>query len=548
MPDNMIVTRFAPSPTGYLHVGGARTALFNWLFARHTGGKFLLRIEDTDLKRNTPTALRQVLNDLRWLGIDWDEGPEVGGPNGPYLQSERLEIYRSYADRLLREGKAYYCFDTAEEQDAMRAKAEAAKQGFAYPRPAVFPDEQDVARARAEGRPVAIRFVVDAPRGFVVDDLIRGKVKFGPGEVGDFIIIKSDGFPTYHFGVVIDDELMKVTHVIRGQEHLMNTPCHQALQDALGFRRPAYAHMSVTVSEGGGKLSKRERPASLRKAIEKNAIVDRAALAAAGGISAEELEGFLRGDSTPDMPAIEAMAQYLGVELPEINIVDFFRSGYIPETMVNFLGFLGFNPGGEREILRREELVAVFDIDRLTKSNSLFDRKKLAAFNTEHIKMCPPETLLSHFKAYLAQTDSPLRAADDTTLSRMLRICLGARTLAEIERKCRFVFTEDEAIAYDPTAVDKVLRKDGGVEILPRIAERLRTTTKVTAEAVEEILRGMAEEKQVGLGKVAQPLRVAITGTTISPPIFDAVDMLGLERTLKRIATAVRKFGTGTSE
>jgi glutamyl/glutaminyl-tRNA synthetase len=547
LPENTVVTRFAPSPTGYLHVGGARTALFNWLFARHSGGKFLLRIEDTDLKRNTPTAMQQVLNDLRWLGIDWDEGPEVGGPNGPYLQSKRLDIYRSYAERLVCEGKAYYCFDTVEELTVLRDKAEAAKQGFAYKRPAVLPDEKDVARARAEGRPVAIRFAVDAPQGFVVDDLIRGKVRFGPAEVGDFIIIKSDGFPTYHFAVVIDDELMKVTHVIRGQEHLMNTPCHQALQDALGFRRPAYAHMSVTVSDGGGKLSKRERPAALRKAIEKNAAADRAALAAAGGISADDLDGFLRGDSMPDMPAVDAMARQLGVELPEINIVDFFRSGYIPETMVNFLGFLGFNPGGEREILRREELVSVFDIRRLTKANSLFDRKKLSSFNTEHIKMCSPETLLAHFKAFLVETGSPLQKADDTLLSRMLQCCLGARTLAEIERKCRFVFAADDAIEFDPAAVEKVLRKDGGAATLPLVARRLGELKQVTAEAIEQLLRGLAEEKQVGLGKVAQPLRVAITGTTISPPIFDAVDMLGMDRTLKRIEFAVRRFGTETN-
>lgn len=547
MPETTVVTRFAPSPTGYLHVGGARTALFNWLFARHTGGKFLLRIEDTDLKRNTPTAMQQVLSDLRWLGIDWDEGPEVGGPNGPYLQSQRLDIYRSYAERLVREGKAYYCFDTVEELTVLRDKAEAAKQGFVYRRPEVLPNEEDVARARAEGRPVAIRFAVDAPQGFVVDDLIRGKVRFGPAEVGDFIIIKSDGFPTYHFAVVIDDELMKVTHVIRGQEHLMNTPCHQALQDALGFRRPAYAHMSVTVSDGGGKLSKRERPAALRKAIEKNTAADRVALAAAGGISPEDLEGFLRGDNMPDMPAVDAMARQLGVELPEINIVDFFRSGYIPETMVNFLGFLGFNPGGEREILRREELISVFDIHRLTKANSLFDRKKLSSFNTEHIKMCPPETLLAHFKAFLAQTGSPLQKADDAMLSRMVQCCLGARTLAEIERKCRFVFSADDAIEFDPAAVEKVLRKDGGAATLPLVARRLGELKEVTAEAIEHVLRGLAEEKQVGLGKVAQPLRVAITGTTISPPIFDAVDMLGMDRTLKRIGFAVRRFGTETN-
>ncbi len=547
MSEGKVVTRFAPSPTGYLHVGGARTALFNWLYARHTGGRFLLRIEDTDLKRNTPTAMQQVMDDLRWLGIDWEEGPDVGGPNGPYLQSQRLDIYRKYVDTLLHEGKAYYCFDTSEELEAMRAEAEAQKKGFVYPRPSVFPDAKDVARARAEGRPVAIRLAVDAPKGFLVEDLIRGKVKFGPAEVGDFIIIKSDGFPTYHFAVVVDDELMEVTHVIRGQEHLMNTPCHQALQDALGFRRPAYAHMSVTVSDSGGKLSKRERPTALKKAIAARADTDLLKLAKAVSIPLEELESFIGGESVPDMPCVDAMAQCLGVELPEINIVDFFRSGYLPETMVNFLGLLGFSPGQDREIMRREELVAAFDIGRLTKSNSLFDRKKLASFNTEHIKMAEPDKLLGYFKAFLKEKESPLRAADDALLARFLRINVGARTLAEIDRKCRFLFMADDAIEYDPEAVEKVLRKDNGVEMLGLVGIRFAALTEITAESVEQVLRSLAEEQHVGLGKVAQPLRVAITGTTISPPIFDSVDMLGMERTLKRIAITVRRFSTGTN-
>ncbi|MCK4629770.1 MAG: glutamate--tRNA ligase, partial [Sedimentisphaerales bacterium] len=217
----MIVTRFAPSPTGYLHLGGARTALFCWLMARHNGGKMILRIEDTDQKRNTPTATKQVIEDLRWLGIDWDEGPDVGGPNGPYLQSQRRDIYDRYIKKLLDEGKAYYCFERPEELKAMRDKAIAEKKTFIYPRPQSFPDIGDVEKARAEGRPVAVRFVVPQLETIVVEDIVRGRVSFPGGEFGDFVIQKSDGFPTYHFGCVVDDELMGVTHVIRGQEHLM---------------------------------------------------------------------------------------------------------------------------------------------------------------------------------------------------------------------------------------------------------------------------------------------------------------------------------------
>ena len=458
----MVVTRFAPSPTGYLHVGGARTALFNWLYARRTGGKFILRIEDTDLKRNTPTAMRQVIEDLRWLGIEWDEGPDVDGPNGPYLQSQRRDIYDRYIRKLIDEGKAYYCFETAEELGALRDEATAGKQGFVYQRPEVFATHEEAEKARAEGRPVTVRFVVPQDEPIVVKDLVRGEVRFGPGEVKDFIIMKSDGFPTYHFAVVVDDELMGVTHVIRGQEHLMNTPGHQALQKALGFRTPEYAHMSVTVSETGGKLSKRERPKALRAAIAAAEDLDPQKVAAAGGIDIEEFNAFVTGKSTPDMPAIDAMAEYLGVQLPEINVVDFFRSGYLPETMVNFLALLGWNPGDGREVMTVDELVGAFDLSRIAKSNSLFDRKKLLAFNTEHIRMVGPEKLCGHLRRYLEEVHSPVASADDETLLRLIRICEGARTLADIDRKCRFLFVANDVIHYDEKAVQKVLVKGDG--------------------------------------------------------------------------------------
>ena len=342
----MVVTRFAPSPTGYLHVGGARTALFNWLFARRMGGKFILRIEDTDLKRNTSTATQQVIDDLRWLGLEWDEGPEIGGPNGPYLQSQRMDIYDKYVKKLLEEKKAYYCFDTAEELDELRKKAEAQKKGFVYSRPEKFPDEKDVKKARAAGRSVTVRFAVPQDKALVVEDIVRGEVTFAAGEMGDFIIQKSDGFPTYNFACVVDDYLMKITHVIRGQEHLMNTPGQQELWKALGFGRlPKYAHMSVTVSDTGGKLSKRERPKALRNAIKDIPDVDVEKLAEVGNITLEEVNDFVAGKTIPGMSSIDAMAEYLGVQLPEINVVDFFKSGYLPQTMVNFLALLGWNPG-----------------------------------------------------------------------------------------------------------------------------------------------------------------------------------------------------------
>jgi len=541
-----VVTRFAPSPTGYLHVGGGRTALFNWLWARRMGGTFILRIEDTDQKRNTPTAARQVMADLRWLGIEWDEGPEVGGPNGPYLQSERLDLYEKYTRQLLDEGKAYYCFETPEELDALRKEAEAQKRGFIYRRPEQLPTEEDAEKARAEGRTVTVRFAIPQDKPIVVSDIVRSQIRFDPAELGDFIIRKSDGFPTYNFACVVDDCLMKVTHIIRGQEHLMNTPGQQTLWQALfaDAPLPAYAHMSVTVSDSGGKLSKRERPKTLRTAIRAAPDLDLAKLADAGGISADEIESFLKGKSVPDMPAIDTMAQYLGVHLPEINIVDFFKSGYLPETLVNFLALLGWNPGDQREIMKLDELIEAFDLTRLNKSNSLFDRQKLVAFNTEHLRMEPGEKVLEHLKAYLTEVQSPLLKADDPTLLKILQLCEGARTLEQIDDKSRFLFVDDDKIAFDPKAVKKVLLKGQALEVLQIVRDRLAKMEQYTEETLEAMLRGLAEERQVGLGKVAQPLRVALCGTTISLPIFDSVNLLGKERTLARVDATLAKFET----
>jgi glutamyl/glutaminyl-tRNA synthetase len=521
--------------------------------ARKTGGKFILRIEDTDLKRNTPTATQQVISDLRWLGINWDEGPEVDGPNGPYFQSQRKESYNKYARELLDKGRAYYCFETAEELLKLRKEAEAQKKGFVYQRPSVLPTEADVEKAKAAGKPVTVRFAM--PEGtIIVNDLVRGEVSFNTAELGDFIIIKSDGFPTYNFACVVDDHLMGITHIIRGQEHLMNTPGQQSLWQTLGFGDlPKYAHMSVTISESGGKLSKRERPQTLRKAIKERPDIYLEKLADVGGIDAEQLKDFLAGESVPDVPAIEAMAKYLGVELPEINVVDFFKSGYIPEALVNFLALLGWNPGGpstprgsagagNREIMPIDELIQSFDITRLTKSNSLFDRGKLIAFNTEHIKMLPKEKLLAHLRAYLKAIDSPVAKADDEKLQRLIKICEGARTLADIEHKCRFLFIDNDKIEYDEKAVQKVLLKDNGLAMLKIVRYKLAEMQEFAEQRIEEMLRSLAEEHNVGLGKVAQPLRVAITGTTISPPIFDSVQLLGKQNTLARIDNTLKKF------
>lgn len=532
----MIVTRFAPSPTGYLHIGGARTALFNWLLARKSGGKFLLRIEDTDQKRNTATAMQQVMDDLQWLGINWDEGPQVGGPSAPYLQSQRCDIYNKYLKKLLDEGKAYYCFDTSEELAAMREDGEGRQSGFVYRKPEILPTEQDAIDAKAAGKPVTVRFAVPQDKPIIVKDIVRGEVTFSAGEIGDFIIQKSDGFPTYHFAVVVDDALMGVTHVLRGQEHLMNTPGHIALQQALGFDTPVYAHISITVSDNGGKLSKRERPNTLRKAI-KSAAADMKDIAAAGGITISELELFMQKESTPDEAAIDKMAAFICITLPEINVVDFAKSGYLPEALVNFTALLGWNPGTEKEIMSVQELIECFDINRLNKANSFFDRSKLLAFNTEHINKADISVLLRHFKGYLNLNNSPLLSADDALLARFIELNRGARTLAEIESKCMLFFIDDDKIKYDDKAVEKVLLKNDkqGIGMLKIITERLEAMQDFDHASIDNMLRSLAEQMHTGLGSVAQPLRVAVSGTTISPAIFDTVSILGKQKTLNRI-------------
>jgi glutamyl-tRNA synthetase len=272
--------------------------------------------------------------------------------------------------------------------------------------------------------------------------------------------------------------------------------------------------------------------------------VDMDALATAGGISTDELESFLKGKTVPDMPAIDAMATHLGVHLPEINIVDFFRSGYLPETLINFLALLGWNPGGNREIVTRDELIEVFDLSRLNKANSLFDRQKLMSFNTEHLKttMTPLETLAKHFRAYLNEINSPVGKADDALLTRIITINEGARTLEQIEQKTRFAFIANDAVEYDKKAVKKILLKGEGLNMLKAVGEVLAALPELTEASIETALRSLAEEKQVGLGKVAQPLRVAMCGNTVSPPIFDSVTMLGMDNTLKRIRRTIDIF------
>jgi glutamyl-tRNA synthetase len=472
--------RFAPSPTGYLHVGGARTALFNWLHARNSGGTFLLRIEDTDRTRHVEGAAAKVMEDLRWLGIDWDEGFGVGGPAGPYRQSERLDIYREHVERLLREGAAYYAFETPEELEAIRARAMAERRAVLYPRPDRTTADPDEARsAKAAGKPVVVRFKVPG-HVVAVHDRVFGDVKVAPAEQDDFVILKDDGYPTYHMANVVDDSLMGVTLVMRGQEFLGQTWRQTLLREALRLPEPQYAHLPLILDMAGRKLSKRE------------------------------------GD---------------------VEVHSFRAAGYLPEAFVNFIALLGWSPGGDVEKMSTEELVESFSLARLSKVNAKFDRDKLIAFNTDAAAETGEERLLECFKDYLSlNPDLSIPTGDDELLMRLLRANRGFRTFADIPYKTGVLFVADDAFDYGVKAVTKVLVSGGGAGYA--MLEHMRgvlSGVEWEAAALQEAFETACVERNVGMGKVAQPVRVAVTGGTVSPGIVDTLLLLGRERALARI-------------
>lgn len=489
MSDNVRV-RFAPSPTGYLHIGGARTVLFNWLYARKHHGTFVLRIEDTDQVRHVEDSVGKILDDLRWLGLNWDEGPEVDGPYGPYFQSQRLDIYNQHLQKLLESGHAYYALETSEELDRMRAAARARGEGFKYRRPDPLPTISQGLEARKVGRPVVVRLKMPDTSITVVDRIL-GDVTVGPDQLEDFVIQKSDGFPTYHFACVVDDALMKITDVLRAQEHLMNTPRHIAIQWALGVPTPRYAHLPLIFNVDGTKMSKRDKE--------------------------------------------KAIAQ--GEKPPEIDVHDFRASGYLPEAVLNYIALLGWSPGDDREKFELAELVRAFEIERIGKTNARFDRAKLAAFNTEWATRVSKTRLLEAFKDYLNVNRSPMRAADDALLARLLDLCHGFRVFADVENKVRFLFVDDAAMEFDAKAVQKVLasKNGAGFMMLEHLLPRLTALSPWRADAIEALLKTVVEEKSVKLGDVAQPIRVAVTGSTVSPTIGESLELLGKERTRARI-------------
>jgi len=544
MSNPTVVTRFAPSPTGYLHVGGARTALFNWLLARHAGGKFLLRIEDTDLARSTEEATRQLVEDLKWLGFQWDNAELV-------YQSKRLPIYNKIIDDLIARGLAYKAYETNEELDAQRKHAERAKRQYRYRRPTLT--EEQIRQYEAEGRPHVVRFVM-AVKEYRFNDAVLGPNQgFGAGEVQDFVIRKSDGMPTYHFGVVIDDAEMGVTHVLRGQEHLLNTCNHIALQEALGYPRPIYAHLPVILAaETSAKLSKRDRDQKIRKRVAevmrstKRLAAD---IAAAAGIEESRLTDWLTNEAKQldlsEQPKVMKVVGLREADLPEIMVHDFRKNGYLPEVLNNFLALLGWSPGGDKERMTMDELIQLFSLEGVGKANAKFNRDKLLAFNTEASAAAPMPRMVSALRDYLAlHPESPLKGATDADLEAVLKMNHGFHILYEVDDKSRFLFTPDDQIEYQSEAIEKVLKKNDsqGANALREVRQVLASIESWKLAEIEQVVKAFCDQRQLGLGKVAQPIRVAVSGSTVSPPIFDTLEFLGKARTLARIDRCLGKI------
>ena len=474
--------RYAPSPTGLPHVGNIRTALFNWLFARHHGGSFIVRIEDTDVARTVPGALEGILEGLRWLGIDWDEGPGAGGAFGPYFQSQRLDIYQREAERLVEAGCAYYCHCTSERLDRMRAEQTAAKRPSGY-------DLQcrELGLGAAPG--AVVRFKIPSSGRTSFNDLIRGEVSFENALLDDFVLLKSDGYPTYHLANVIDDHLMEISHVMRAEEWLSSTPRHLMLYRALGFAPPAFAHLPIILGTDRSKLSKRH-----------------------GAVS----------------------------------ILDYRDQGYLPEAMLNFLAMLGWSLDDKTEIFTRDELFQHFSVERVSQVAAIFNREKLDWMNGCYIRKLSPEEYAERSLPFLEKGLPPevKRPLDMGYVKRVLPLLQErTKTLAETAQpEISWFFFSDEIDYPAELLVDKKLGQEATTSLLESALGQLRCQKDFTSAELEILLRALAEALEVKTGQLFGALRTAVTGLTATPPLFQTMEVLGRDKCLRRIEKAIAKL------
>lgn len=479
--------RYAPSPTGMQHIGGVRTALFNYFFARAQGGKFILRVEDTDQERSTPEALQDLYDTLAWLGVEWDEGPIVGGPCGPYIQSERFGLYQEYAHRLVAEGKAYYCYCAHERLDALREEqTESKSQQQGYDRHCRELSQEQRNAREAEGIKPVIRLKVPLEGKTTFHDVLMGDISRRNKDVSpDPVLLKSDGFPTYHLANVIDDHLMGITHIMRAQEWIPSGPLHIILYEAFGWEPPIYCHLPMVMGKDGQKLSKRHGSTSVR---------------------------------------------------------DFKAKGYLPEALINYVSMVGWSYDGVREFFTREELGQVFSLEKINKAPGVFDYKKLDWYNGMYIRQKSDQELADLLTPYLVEAGfiHLQRTSEESTLLESLVPVVRERlkVLSDVVEMVRFLFEE----IAEP-AVEQLLPKNQEIPVTVTALEKSLEIIVARGDAsdaeLELRLSALAEQLGIKINGVFMPVRVAVTGSTVSPPLFDSIRLLGLDKAISRIERAV---------
>jgi glutamyl-tRNA synthetase len=475
--------RFAPSPTGYLHVGGLRTALYNYLYARKNNGAFVLRIEDTDRTRYVEGAVESLIETLRWAGLEFDEGPGKGGAFGPYVQSERIAMYQTYAKQLVDEGKAYYAFDTPGELEEMRRSQEKLGMPPRYDRRALKLSKQEVADKLAAGVPSVVRMKIPGDAVVAFDDHVRGRVEFESHTIDDQVLLKSDGYPTYHLANVVDDHLMHITHVIRGEEWLSSTPKHVLLYRYFDWELPQFAHLPLLLNPDKSKLSKRQ------------------------------------GD---------------------VAVEDYRAKGYLKEALVNFVAFLGWNPGDEREIFSLDELVKEFSLERVGKAGAVFNVEKLNWMNFEHLRRKPDSEVLTMLKEHLKTTSFAGKKFDDAYLLAVIGAMRDRATFVrDFVDKSPYFFEPPQS--YDPDVVKKRWKKESSA-LLQAAAQEFSQLQHPGVQEYEAALHRAADGLGVKNSEIIHPLRLAVSGTGAGPGLYDVLSILGQEEVLKRITSAIDRL------
>jgi len=473
--------RFAPSPTGFLHIGGLRTALYNFLFAKNQNGKIILRIEDTDKKRYVEGAVENLLKTLEWAGIDFDEGPRIGGESEPYFQSQRLEIYKKYADDLINKGKAYYAFDTPERLQHLREQQQKLNQQTMYDKFALTLSQDEVGKKLENGETYVVRLNVQPNETVVVDDLIRGKVEFDTNIVDDQVLIKSDGFPTYHLANVVDDHLMEITHVIRGEEWLSSTPKHVLLYEFLGWEKPVFAHLPLLLNPDKSKLSKRQ------------------------------------GD---------------------VAVEDYRNKGYLKEALINFVALLGWNPGDEQEVFTMKELINKFSLERVHKAGAVFNIEKLNWLNAEHLRSKPNDELLLMLKDELSKSYYKDNVLDDDYLLLIIEAMKPRVSFVnEFITKCTYFYTEPTE--YDEHVIKKRWKDDTSEQLI-KLRDNIAQLDNPVKEDFENALTKTSEELNIGKGKLIHPVRLALSGIGTGPGVYDLLNIIGKDKSIERINRALK--------